>query len=156
MNETTRHAVDRLKESARTVTTILVTDDDLPDVIGEVQSVERRLAEFRRGLLAEAGPSEGDEWVITEARSAARTFNPSAILTDVVERTEMGPLAAIHLLINKRACELKWRWTDLKRVLGELGITLRTHPGEVEDGDDAHVGEVWKSTLTVQHKDAYL
>lgn len=156
MNDPTRNRLDTLHRAVEAVTGMPVADEELPDVIGYVQRAERSLAEFRRGLMSEAAAGEGDDYVIVEGRSATRSYSPSTILTDVMDAVDANPVEAIRLLLERRAAELKFRWTELRRLFDQLGITLKVFPGEVGDGDEAHVGEVWKTTSVVQHKDTYL
>lgn len=156
MNWPTRNRLDALHWAVESVTGMPVADDELPDVIGYVQHAERELAGFRRGLMSEAGPGEGDDYVIVEGRTATRSYSPSSILSDVMAAADADPVEAVRLLLERRAAELKFRWTELRRLFDQLGITLKLHPGEITDGDEAHVGEVWKSTTAVQHKDTYL
>ena len=151
-----RPELDRLQQTVEAVTGMPVSDEELPDTIGYVQRAERRLAEYRRGLMSEAGPGEGDDYVIVEGRSATRSYSPSSILLDVMAATDGDMVEAVRLLTERRAAELKFRWTELRRMFDQLGITLKVHPGEITDGDEAHVGEVWKTTTVVQHKDTYL
>jgi len=156
MNDELTRTIDGLQAMAEAVTRCVVPDEDMPDTIGEVQAVERRLADWRRGLLSEAGPGEGDNWILKDANSAVRSFNDSKILADVGDATEQSLPGVLRLLIAKRAVDLKWRWTELRRLFNELNLPLTVAHQEIEDGDEAHVGEVWKRTLSVTHKDTYL
>jgi len=116
------------------------------DVAGRVRKLERDLADFRRGLVAETGPQTGLEYRLVEARSASRTYNTAAILHDHNPDLWAGLLN----LKDEGAVRLSWQWSRLVKVFGD---ELRVARHEIEDDGDLggpHVGEVWASTVRLE------
>ena len=136
-----------------------VPGDEMVDTIGRLKALEGRLSRYRKDLESEvvAGDS-GEEFVVTEARSAKRTYNTDGILAafmrsldDRVEGHPSSRTKSLRLLMQEDAVRLTWRWSQLQTAAQRHDVTLAVAKHEIEDGDPgALVGEVWTSrTSTV-------
>lgn len=158
MHPHTEHALDRLNAAVQETIGLVVSDTDMPDVVGGVHACLTRLKNFKQELLQEAVPQDGRDWRLVEGRLAKRSYNSDAIFSDVMDATEMPLLDVVRMLLNERAVKLQFNWTELRRLLSKLGVMLRVEQQEIGDGDaaGAHVGEVWRTSVRVEHKDTYL
>ena len=140
----------RIAEWARSVTeTIRNTmppDDELADVVADLQSAERLLAETRRMLMSElTGPLDGSEYRIVEGRAAKRSYNTSGLLA------AFGGFDALPGLVAEDAVRLGWQWSKLQQAADRHDVTLSVAKHEIGDGDpEALVGEVWESKWRIE------
>ena len=126
-----------------------VPGDEMVDTIGRLKALEGRLSRYRKDLESEviAGDT-GDEFVVTEARSAKRSYNTNGILSAFAEAPTGH--SALQLLLAEDAVRMTWRWSQLQTAAQRHDVTLAVAKHEIEDGDpDALVGEVWTSRTGV-------
>lgn len=131
----------------------IVPDEESADAVGHVAAAERRLADWRRGLLAEAAASEGKEYALVEHREAHRTYNTGRLLGDFADRHGDQNLSdTLRWLIAERAVELKWRYTETASLAERHGVPFYGLPGvlEEDDLDGPPFRVVWKSRLGVE------
>lgn len=118
------------------------SDAELPDVIADIQHAERVLRGLRQTLMSEvSGPLVGKEWRLVESRSARRSYNTSGILST------LGGYSVLPDLVSADAVRLQWQWTKLRNYFQREDKPLVITGHEIEDGDDALVGEVWSSSF---------
>jgi len=147
--------LDHLEDAVRGLIEAPIEDAEIPDTAGRVRHLEIKLADYRRGLLAEAPEPVGTDYAIVESRTATRTFNPTRILSDVASALPGESLIGVlSELQHADAVRLQWQWQKLGKFFHAHGITMQKHTGPVDDGDDAHVGEVWKTTTRVTGREA--
>jgi len=130
-----------------------VPGDEMVDTIGRVKALEGRLAAFRKDLESEVVAGDtGDEFVVTESRSAKRSYNTNGIFA-AFARTST-PTEILQALLAEDAVRLTWRWTQLQAAAQRHDVMLAVAKHEIEDGDpDALVGEVWSSRTSVVPKE---
>lgn len=125
------------------------TESERIDVLGEVREVEKALASERKLAMSEIEKdSEGTEWYVDQGRVCKRSYNDSALLVAIADAKGLGPLAAIGYLLQEGIITLNWKWKPkkglgLKRLIEDLGITVKTVQREIISGDDADIGENW-------------
>lgn len=141
-------------EWAKSLTETLLSEppaaDQIPDVVADLQTAERTLAECRRMLISEVSePVAGSTHRIVESRSAKRSFNDSAILS-AFWRGDVND--TLHYLIGEDVVRLSWRWTPLRALAAKDDVMLSVAHHEIGDGDEAMVGEVWTSDYRVEPK----
>ena len=84
-----------------------------------------------------------------------RTYNTAAILYGIhraPDATPVTPIEALMWCIEQKVATIKWNWTPLKKVAGQLGLPMRIVKHEIADDGDldaAWVGEE-HSTITTQ------
>jgi len=121
--------------------------DDLIDVLAEVNSVERMLGQIRRGHQTElVDEDEGSEWAVKTSRSAQRTYNTPSLVVKASEVLNVSPLRAIAELKERGILSINWKWTQLKDFLIEHDLEYVTVSHEIEDEDNADIGEVWTTS----------
>jgi len=133
-----------------------VPGDEMVDTIGRVKALEGRLAAFRKDLESEVVAGDtGDEFTVTEARSAKRTYNTNGILAAFAGPPDGTPqYDPLRILMDFDAVRLTWRWTELQRASLGMDVTLAVAKHEIEDGDpEALIGEVWSSRTSVVPKE---
>ena len=143
-----RSAIRQLREAP-------ISDGELPDAIASVKAIEGELADLRKAYLAEApGPLDGRNFRLVERASAKRTYNPDAIIGAFIE-SGVRVWDVVSYLMARDAVRLTWRWTELKKVFAEQGVTLKTAGHEIAPGEETgeHVGEVWTRNLYLERKD---
>ena len=125
-----------------------VPGDEMVDTIGRLKALEGRLSRYRKDLESEVVAGDtGDEFVVTESRSAKRTYNTNGILA-AFGRSDHA--LALRALMEVDAVRLTWRWSQLQTAAQRHDVTLAVAKHEIEDGDpDALVGEVWTSRTGV-------
>jgi len=126
-----------------------VPGDEMVDTIGRLKALEGRLARYRKDLESEVVAGDtGEEFVVTEARSAKRTYNTNGILSAFL--TDQEGFDSLRMLMQADAVRLTWRWSQLQTAAQRHDVTLAVAKHEIEDGDpDALVGEVWTSRTGV-------
>jgi hypothetical protein len=123
------------------------TDSELADVVADLQTAERTLAECRRMLLSElTGPISGRRYRIVETRQAKRSYNTSGLLA------AFGGFGALPELVAQDAVRISWQWTNLQRAAQREDVTLSVAQHEIDDGDEALVGETWNTRWAVEPK----
>lgn len=130
--------------------------DELIDILAEINSVERQLGELRRSHQAELVDKEaGEEWEVKTSRSCARSYNNPGLILKAAEALNVTPLRAMALLSmgdpKEAVLKLTWGWRNLQRFASENDVTLTIAPHEIEEGEDADVGEVW-TTSSVRYQ----
>ena len=141
--------IDQLEQITREVIRRPVPESETADTAGRLRHVEKQLADHRRAITDEVGACDGTMYRLAESRYAERSFNMSAILLALVDH--YGDLAsALRALIDSGAADLRFRYTTLAKLFAQNGIELRRAPHEVGDGDEQHVGEVWKSRINIE------
>jgi hypothetical protein len=127
----------------------LPPDEETADYLGRLDYVIRKLTDHKRSILAELPAAvTGDNYQVAETRSATRSYNTAAILSAF---TEAG--WDLHDLRKRDAVRLTWRWTELRAAYNEAGATMKLAPREIEDDGDidgAHIGEFWKSSMSIK------
>ena len=126
-----------------------VPGDEMVDTIGRLKSLEGRLSRYRKDLESEVVAGDrGEEFVVTEARSAKRTYNTNGILAAFL--TDSEGFDSLRMLMQADAVRLTWRWSQLQTAAQRHDVTLAVAKHEIEDGDpDALIGEVWTSRTGV-------
>lgn len=134
-------------EAAAAALDSLPEEPDTADYIGRLDKVIRTLQGHRRLIMDElSGPVSGTDYRIVERRECARSYNDTALLRSF-DREEIG----IPELVEADVLRLSWQWSKLRSLANLADIGLRIAGHEVTDGDEAdHVGEVWKTKLTVE------
>lgn len=123
------------------------SESEVADIIADLAAAERDLATFRRALLAElSGPVDGKAHRIVESRQAKRSYNTSGLLS------AFGGYSALPTLVAQDVVRIEWQWTKLQRAAQQFDVTLIVAQHEIDDGDEALVGEVWSSRYTVEAK----
>jgi len=134
-----------------------VPGDEMVDTIGRVKALEGRLARFRKDLESEVVAGDtGDEFTVTEARSAKRTYNTNGILAAFASANNgrWAPEVALNVLMQDDAVRLTWRWSQLQAAAQRHNVTMAVAKHEIEDGDPhALIGEVWSSRTSVVPKE---
>lgn len=127
-----------------------VPGDQVVDTIGRVRVLEIKLAEYRRGLETETVSGDvGEQYRVTESRSARRTYNTDGLLAAFGGADE-----GLRKLMDCDAVRLTWRWSELQTAAQHYDVTLAIAKHEIEDGDpDTHVGEVWSIKTRVVAKE---
>lgn len=133
---------------AQTIRNEPPADDQLADVIADLQSAERTLADVRRMLMSEVtGPLSGREYRLVESRTAKRSYNTSGLLS------QFGGFEALPRLVARDVIRISWQWSKLRRELEQADLPLTLAQHEITDGDpEALVGEVWESQFKVEPK----
>jgi len=142
----------RLKALKDDVRDLIQTADDgeLVDVLAEVRETEKNISSQRRMAMAEVpAGSQGAEWWVSQGRQAARSYNDSQILLKIAAAWDVSPLEAIGRLMNNGTMTLAWKWQPkkgqgLKELIQELDLEITTKQHEIEAGDSADIGEIWK------------
>ncbi len=130
-----------------------VSDAEAIDVIGEVRHAEQRLAEYRRGLMSETPPGDGERYALVEANSSVPSFNEHAIFSSVMDRFAMDDIGdVIRFLYEQRVIELKWTRTKLESWMRLHDISIHIAQHEVGPGDAEHIGLVWKQSLRLTER----
>jgi hypothetical protein len=144
-----RTFLDRIEHEVRgLVQAPAPPDDELADIIGRLTKISASVNTLKRDLMAELDhPVEGESYRIAVGRKADRSYNPSALIAGFA-REGWG----IPDLVKADAVRLGWRWTELKRAAYEAGVTLTVAPKEIDDGDEAMIGEVWTDDYRVEGK----
>lgn len=142
--------IETIRAAAGALRAQPVSDEQIVDVIGHTRALERRLAEWRRGLESEVTSGDkGTEFEVQESRSAKRSYNTNGILAAFTQGMHR-PEEALYELIAEDALRLTWRWTQLQAAAQRHDVTLAVAKHEIEDGDpDAVIGEVWTSKTTI-------
>ena len=144
--------IDRLEEYCHRLREAIVPEDETADAVGHVAAVERRLADWRKGMLAEAAPSEGREYEIVEHRYCDRTYNTGRLLDDLSGLSGYSVTETLRQLVAAGVVKVDWRWTELKRYCerNQFQPLKAFGPVEGDDLDAPHYGEAWKSRLSVE------
>jgi hypothetical protein len=137
-----------LESAAYRLTRTAIPDDQIADVAGRVQHVERTLAQFRRLLLAEQDqPVTGSEYAIKSGgRTATRSYSLGAIAYSLMGATGWTFLEAFNELIEQQAVKVTFGWQRLQKVFDDRDLTMRIAKHEISDDGDVdgpHVGETW-------------
>lgn len=129
-----------------------VADSEAADVAGRVRYWEQELARYRRAIIEETGPVDGTSYLIVERRKADRNYNRTKILSTVMDGLDMPPWQAFRALEDADAVRLDWQWSKLGRFFASNRLTLTVANTEIEDGDldGPHVGQTWRTYLTVE------
>lgn len=121
--------------------------DELIDILAEINETEKALGKLRRGSQAELEKGDtGEEWYVEIPRKCDRSYNDAALLTLIADAMDIGLLQVLGFLRERGVLSFTWRWTPLKELIQELGLTVTIVQHELEDGADGHIGEVWKDT----------
>jgi len=136
------------KSVTDTIRSDMPAESEVADVIADLQTAERTLAECRRMLMSElTGPVAGRRYQIVESRQAIRFYNTSGLLA------AFGGYDALPELVADDVVRVGWQWTKLRDAAYKADVTLSVAQHEIDDGDpDALVGEVWQSRYTVEPK----
>lgn len=147
-----RAALETATEVVRGYKAVQIPDGILPDVIADLRAAEETLAEYRKALVAEApGPTVGQDFELKERRRAKRSYNPSRILAAFAQEGEsIGD--TIRRLDREGVVTLSWSWSRLRQAADRHDVSLDIAQHEIEDGDEAMVGEVWQSYLATERR----
>jgi hypothetical protein len=175
-----RETIEALQKHAENLSHQIPTDDELPDAIGDVNSIEGSLARTRRKwepVIHElpavksfdqrtkinprkrtATPTaKGQRWAMVPKTKTERSYNTPAILAAVhdalLKEDENATLFdALRTLLAADAVRLTWRYTDLKDFLSDARIGLRTAFEEIDDGAgiDGPMIGEWKKPAGVE------
>jgi hypothetical protein len=142
-------ALRKLEAAAESISS-MPSDEETADYLGRLDFVIKKLSAHRSAVLLETpGPLAGREYRVIESRSAARSYNDAALF-----RSFQAAGWTLEDLLAARAVSYQWHWTELHRsaIAADFGLRLAGH--ELVDGDEAdHVGEVWKSKLSIEAVD---
>jgi hypothetical protein len=141
MDKQTSKLLASLEYAVTDIVNAPVTEADMPDVTGLLRFSEVRLADTRRGILAEAPDwQKGDRYQIVTSRPNERSYNEPGIFT-VTQEIGVSWLD----LVNAGVLSLKWNWTKLKSFFEAHDLELRVVHHELRDDekvpDGPHVGE---------------
>ena len=150
--------VEQLRETTAELIEVVVSDEDMVDVVGDVAAIHRRLGEWLRDQRSELGGGmKGERWMSVERRSATRSYNTNSLLARFADALPGGqsPAGALQRLLERDVVRLQWRWTDLQKAAEQDDVTLRVANHEITDGDpDADVGAVWSGRVTLESVEA--
>ncbi len=137
-----------LESAAYRLTRTAIPDEQIADVAGRTQHVERTLSQFRRLLLAEQDtPVTGSEYAIKSGgRTATRTYSLGSIAYSLMQGTGWTFLEALNELIEQQAVKVTFGWQRLQKVFDDHDVTMRIAKHEITDDGDVdgpHVGEAW-------------
>lgn len=147
---------------------ILEADEkELIDVLAEIRATEVALSKERRLAMTEIEKgAEGYEFYVKQGRVANRSYNDSQLLLKVADALSKTPIEAIGFLLNRGILAFNWKWKPpkkggLKDLIQELDLTITTVQHEIESGDEADIGEIWKDAspsfqlISEREKDAH-
>jgi len=132
--------------------TVMNADSDgaTVDVLGEIREVEKGLANLRLKTAVEiSAGTKGDDWVMNQGRECTRSYNNDALFATFMKaygdgRDDATLVATILDLVDAGALSFKWNWTKLNELAERLDVSLQIAKHEIADGDEEHVGELWK------------
>lgn len=130
---------------AKAATLKPLTDGQRADLLGLINSVERRLADIRRAGQSELPANTvGEEWTMRQGRKATRSYDTMRLLVDLGGGD--NPVETLHDLLYSGVLTVTWHYSKLKQEAAARGTTLVTAQREVglDDPTGAHIGEVWK------------
>ena len=149
-------AVSALERGANTLIRAAAPPDDVvADVAGRVRKVERDLADYRRGLLAETPDVEGKDYKLVTSRRSSRSFNSVRIISDVADAIGGDFVSALNELRMAGALKFTWTWTKLEQFFGARQLDLEIRNKEITDDgnlDAPHVGVKWSEYTRVEGK----
>ena len=151
-----------VERTALALKTLTPTDDELADAIGDIRSVEVRLADVRKrwesltvemeeildhdptrrvdpSVRAGVPVATGERWEVKPIYKTKRSFNTGRIIHDLMEGIEKmtgGEMSTGRLLLlmqERDALDLRWKWTNLKSMFRVFGVTLEVGQHELDD-----------------------
>lgn len=139
--------MDTLDEIQRLADGLYPTSD--ADELGRIDRAIRTLTQIKRASLDELeGPVSGEEYRVSEANSANRSYNTARLLSEFDRRNWQLPD-----LVREGAITLKWNWTKLRRVANLADLTLEVSHHEVDndgDMDGEMLGETWRTSYRIE------
>ncbi len=161
MSEIVR-GIRAVERSALALKTLTPTDAELADAIGDVRSVEVRLADVRKrwesltvemeevrdhdptrrvdpSVRAGVPVATGERWEVKPTYTTKRSYNTGRIIHDLMEGIEKltgGEMSTGRLLLmmqERDALDLRWKWTNLKSMFHAFGVTLEVGQHELDD-----------------------
>ena len=143
-DRSTMTPLTELEMAAKRVMATPVADEDVPDWLARVRKVERDLGEYRRELLGETPDVAGEHYEIVTHITKKASFNPSAILYDLLEATNLNVLTLLRELVDAGALKLSFVRTKLVNYMHKRGVDVRVASHEIADEgiDGPHIGIV--------------
>lgn len=146
-DHTWRKLVETIKDRLGTLRITPVSDEDLPDFIGEMNHV-RALAQ---GIVTASKAEVDDRAVGTDYKmepngSYERSYNMQGIVTAVLSTDQFADYAAVlREMVDAGVLQIG-TWTSLQSFLEAYDVPLVEVSHEITDGDPqgAMVGKVWK------------
>lgn len=124
----------------------LPSDEETADYLGRLDKVIRTLSAHKRMVLSEvAGPLDGKDYRLIEKREASRSYNTRLLLADFADAGY-----TIEDLIQNDVIRLSWQWTNTRNLAVSTDIGLRIAGHEITEDEADHIGEVWRSSLSVE------
>jgi len=147
MNQDLRGLLDRLNAAVKEIRSFPVTEEETPDLAGEINYAANSLTAHKRSLMAEVGAeTTGEHYKLIFENAAKRNYNTARLLNDIAGAQNISMIEALLEVIALDVVRLDWRWTALQKYANRIGLDLVIRKrGATEDGDmdSPHVGEMW-------------
>lgn len=124
------------------------TEEETADHIGRLDKVIRTLQGHRRSIMSEVpGPLNGKDYRIVSENVCERSYNTPRLLDDF-DRSG----ASIWDLIEQDVIRVSWQWTKMRNlaIRQDIGLRIAGHELDPAAGEADHVGEHWKTRLSVE------
>ena len=138
-------ALEQIVPDVKATFLSVATDEERVDLLGDIRSVEQGLAALRKSGASEieAGTT-GTRWEFRQGRAAKRSYNTPQLLHKIADAMGVSTWEAFVTLFRGDVLRISWQWSKLNRVLDEYRVTTVTARHEIEEGDEADIGEYWK------------
>jgi len=149
MDDYTADALNAMEDGLARVKAIPATDETTPDIAGRIAKVVTGYGAVKRDLLSEgADGQQGDKWELYEDGANKFSFSESAIFADLMGSGNFETITELILAMKQAgALKLTFGVTKLGTFFQRQNVMLKTSMSEITDGDEAHIGKVWKSAV---------
>lgn len=145
--------LNTINRSTLALREISVSEDDMPDAIGQCRAIEKKLADWRLSMTSEtpAGIVGEKFHSVSKAKPVKRSYNTDGLLVAMMHVPDVDDgMHALRIYRSLDAVRLTWRWTEVKSALAVHRIPLTIAQQEVRDGDAELVGEIRDTEVKIE------